>query len=485
MKVLKICALLLAAILAIISPFATVIAAATLTPSQYSNAFTCALDEKYERLNSIEGEKLVVVGGSSVAFGVDSAMIEKYLDMPVVNFGLYAALGTKLMLDLSRSAIGKGDIVVLSPELDPQTLSLYFSSEQTLMALDDDFSMFWDIAAENKLSILGGMWDFATEKLKLMVEGGVIDPEGVYNASNFDERGDLTFERETNVMDVFYDVNTPINLSSDIFDPEFVDYMNEYIRYCESRGATVLFAYCPMNERAVVDAYAKEEDNLKARRDFHEYLVSTLDCEVIGSVEDAIMEAEYFYDTNFHLNDAGKTVRTVQLTRDILFALNRPIAVIEELPSKPRLPDSDIIFSGIDPNAQYFRFDVRENGTYAITGLTAAGRKEYTLTIPLGYNGKKVTAISASAFDNGVVQKVILTEDTNVRMISNGAFKGADTVRQFYIYFEQADALIPPADFNGTHDEFKIYVPEGTSYNVDYNWVEVTGIRRILVFMEG
>ena len=116
MKILKICISCLLAILAMISPFAIVIGAATLTPSQYSNAFVGALNEKYDRLYSIEEEKIVIVGGSSVAFGVDSAMIEKYTGMPVVNFGLYAALGTKLMLDLSRGAIGEGDIVILSPE---------------------------------------------------------------------------------------------------------------------------------------------------------------------------------------------------------------------------------------------------------------------------------------------------------------------------------------------------------------------------------
>ena len=42
--------------------------------------------------------------------------------MPVVNFGLYANLGTKLMLDLSRSGIGAGDVIVVAPEMNEQTL---------------------------------------------------------------------------------------------------------------------------------------------------------------------------------------------------------------------------------------------------------------------------------------------------------------------------------------------------------------------------
>ena len=152
--------------------------ASTLTPSQYSNSFVGALNEKYDRLHSIEEPKLVVVGGSSVVFGTDSAMIEKYTGMPVVNFGLYAALGTKLMLDLSRPAIGEGDVVVLSPELDPQTMSLYFSSEQTLMAFDDDFSMFFDLDVDNKLSVLGGMWPSTSSSL-FTPTGTLIPPASI------------------------------------------------------------------------------------------------------------------------------------------------------------------------------------------------------------------------------------------------------------------------------------------------------------------
>ena len=336
MKPIKICAICLVAVLAIVSPFAIVIGAATLTPSQYSNTFFGALNEKYDRLHSIEEPKLVVVGGSSVVFGTDSEMLEKYTGMPVVNFGLYADLGTKLMLDLSRPAIGEGDVVVLSPELDPQTMSLYFSSENTLKALDDDFSMFRDLGVDNKLSVLGRMWRFAVDKVELMCTGRVLDPPGVYNAKNFDERGDLVYDRPYNKMgSPHYLTNKPISLTEELLDPEFIDYLNEYIADCERRGATVLFAYCPMNELAI------DGQDAAARRQFHEHLDSALDCEIIGNIEDAVMEAEYFYDSNFHLNDAGCALRSIRLTEAITAALGMSVTVEEPIPEKPSLPDSD------------------------------------------------------------------------------------------------------------------------------------------------
>lgn len=473
MKALKVITASLLIVAALIFPFAAVICAAVLTPPQYSNTFVGALDEKYDRLHSVEGEKIVVVGGSSVAFGLDSEMLERYTGMPVVNFGLYAALGTKLMLDLSRSAIGEGDVVIISPELDPQTLSLYFSSEQTLMALDDDFSMFWDIPTDNQLSLLGGIWSFAARKLKLITEGAVINPTGAYNSANFNEYGDLEYPRTENVMDVYYDGNTPVNFTPETVSPEFIDYLNDYTAECERRGAKVFFAYCPLNEMAVVDDTLAES--------FHEFLRNSLDCEVIGTPREAIMNAGYFYDTNFHLNEAGAVANTVRLTRDLLFALEIPRAIEEKIPNAPALPEVDVRYFGEDENAKYFLYEKREGGSYRIVGLTDEGKRQKTLTIPLGYDTYKVTAIGKEAFVGAAADTVVITENTNLRMLENGAFSGALSVKALKILYPDAATLTPPADFSGASDAFRIYVPESSNYDTDYNWVEVAGIKKILV----
>ena len=190
MKITKIILSVLLALLVIASPLALLIGCAVIIPSQHSESFVGALDEKFDRLNSLEGEKIVVVGCSSVAFGLDSALMEEYVEKPVVNFGLYAAIGTKAMLDLSRSAIGAGDIIILAPELDPQTLSLYFSSEQTLNAMDGRYDMAYYIETDNKLAMLGGLWRHTEEKIRYLING-TPKAEGVYNSRSFNEYGDV------------------------------------------------------------------------------------------------------------------------------------------------------------------------------------------------------------------------------------------------------------------------------------------------------
>lgn len=457
-----ICVLL--SLLAILSPIIILATAIFALPSQYDNSFVGILDEKRDALLSEEGDKIVVVGGSSVAFGVDSDIIEKYTEMPVINFGLYAALGTKLMLDLSRDGIKDGDIVVIAPELDAQTLSLYFNSESTWQAIDGDLSMLASVAPANYLSMLGGSWRYAKDKLGYFL-GEKPDPQGVYNAKNFDENGDLVYPRAHNTMRTYYDPNNMINLSADILDDDFADYLNEYIRYCTSRGATVYFSYCPMNRMGLKSGTT--DDTAAA---FEDYLKEKIDCTFISSISDYIYDAEYFYDTNFHLNDVGSILHSVNLTKDILLELGIPKRVDEKIPAAPKLPASDINWFGEDANTVYFEYEKTEIGTYKIVGLTELGKSQKTLTVPKGYDGRKVTAIGPSAFAGGSVTKLVIPADTNVDTIMDGAFTGASSLSEMWCYVLDCESILPPASFEGTAASFKVHVPPESTYNSGYYW---------------
>ena len=475
MKTTKNVLITLLALLVILLPFGMLFSAVLSTPKTYSNTFVGGLNEKFDRLNSIEDEKVIIVGGSSVAFGIDSKVMEEYLKKPVVNFGLYAALGTKLMMDLSRSNIGKGDIVILAPELDPQTLSLYFSSEHTLEALDDDYSMAQFVRGDNKLSLLGGLWKHAGKKFDLIREG-IPDPEGVYNSKSLNEYGDvlprmtdadgnILWEREQNVMQLYYDPATPIDLTPDIVSDEFIDYVNEYIKFCERRGATVFFSYCPMNSAALTET--------SDTKTFTDYLEKNINCEFISMIDSYILDRAYFYDTNFHLNNSGVTVRTKTLIEDVMLATDSYRAVDIVIPDPPALPEADVKFLGEDENAKYFTYESLDNGALVITGLTELGKKQQTLTVPLGADHTKITAIGKEAFSAGVCKTVIITEDTNVRNLLDGIFDNT-TVEDLYIYYnftDEAEKLVPPGNFGG----ITLHVKRGSQYLTHYDWQDTSG----------
>jgi len=463
MKIVKNCLLTLLVIAIILSPVFIVLGTVLLTPKVYSESFVGALDEKYELLTTTEGEKIVVVGGSSVAFGLDSEYLSEICEMPVVNFGLYGALGTVCMLELSLAGIGEGDVVVLAPELDRQTMSNFFSAREVLRALDDDYSMLRNFSVDHKLSLLGGSFGHASEKLGYLLRGERPPISGIYSADSFNAYGDIVKgERTKNVMALYYDPTTPIILGEETVDVEFIDTLNDYIAECRERGAEVYFSFSPINRLAL-----DEDTDAESISAFSAYLDRVLDCEILGNIEDFILNEAYFYDTNFHLNDFGVTVRTNRLLEALSDKLDMGFIMLDD-PPPPKLPKYDYEYEGSDPNAKYFTYTLERNGCLRITGLTEEGKQQSELTIPLGHDGRKVFSIGALAFAGGSATKVTVTRDTNLRNFLADAFSESE-VSDLYIYYDYTDdegKLFPAPNFGG----LTIHVPEGCYFISSYDW---------------
>lgn len=299
-------------------------------PAQFGNTFMGELKSKYERLKSTEGKRIVLIGGSGAAFDCDSSMLEEFFpSYEIVNFGMYAGLGTKAVLDLSEAYIHEGDIVILSPEQSEQTLSDYFNGEYMWQAVDGAFRVLRDIKSENFETMLGNFPGFAVEKLKYVLKGQSPQTDSVYQKKSFNEYGDVDLDvcRE-NVLPQGYDVNQKIRFDEDVVQPEFLEYMNDWSCRLEDKGALVWYRYCPANVLAVKDT--------KAVTSYDAFLRQELDFPIIGNPTNSLMEAEWFFDTNFHLNQAGKKMNTIQLIRDIKAMLGDDRAVTVELPEKPR-----------------------------------------------------------------------------------------------------------------------------------------------------
>ena len=461
MKKTKLLTVALLLLLSVLSVVLLPAAAVLFAPPAYGNTFVGFLDEKVERLKTVEGEKAVVIGGSSVAFGLDSALMEEHLSMPVINFGLYAAIGTKAMLDLSRPYIGAGDIVILAPEINAETLSLYFNGANMWKAIDESPSLFFSLRGESKKQMLGAMYAHAVAKLS--DSKAPLDPEGVYNSKSFNAYGDVVYPRENNVMPLYYDPNTPIVLDPSILSSDFASYLNDYIAYCQKQGATVYFSYSPMNAAAIT-----EESTGESRYALEKALKNEILCEHISMIDSYIMDAEYFYDTNFHLNDAGVRLRTKTLIDDIRIAQGIFTAADIELLPKPELPLLDVHYPETDENDRYFLYEKMENGALAIVGLTALGKEQTELTLPLGAEYKKVTGLAPNAFAQGKATHVTVPENSNLRSIATGAFDGSavETLYILYDFTDEAEKLSPPSSFGGV----EVYVPAGSAYLSHYDW---------------
>ena len=352
-------------------------------PVQFGDTFMGELKSKYERLKETSGKRIVLVGGSGVAFDCDSALMDDFFpSYEIVNFGMYAGLGTKAVMDLSENYIHEGDIVIFSPEQSEQTFSDYFNGEYMWQAADGAFGMLRDLKSENFEAMLGNFPRFALEKLNYVMKGQKPQTDSIYQKKSFNTYGDIELDTcRENILPNGYDVNQEVRFTEDVVQPEFMDYMNDWAKRLEKKGAVVWYRYCPVNKLSVEDM-----DDLAA---YDVFLRQKLDFPVIGNPENSLMEAEWFFDTNFQLNRPGKAVNTVQLFRDMKAMLGDDRAVTVELPEKPHRTRGEV-------SAETRIWTAKDSETY---------QGEETIVIP-----ENVTQIEDYAFSNCAGLKQIVLE---------------------------------------------------------------------------
>lgn len=516
LKIIVACVILLA------MAFSLIFTAVLMMPEQFDDLYLGELADKYARLRSLSDQnKIIVVGGSSVAFGINSQVMAKYLEMPVVNFGLYGPLGTTIMMDLTRGHIREGDIIVLAPETDEQTMTMTFNGEGVWESVDSDFTMLLKVRFHNWDDMLGSFWVYAQKKLQFF-RLGKAQPDGVYDHEAFNEFGDVIYQRVGTIMPEGYDPTVLIDLVPTITNDEYLDYINDYIAYCERQGATVYYSWPPMNELAI----QQDEEGILA---YATFIRENIDCPIISDISDYILDAGYFYDTNYHVNDVGVYLHTSNLTQDLENVIGDGDYIPIERPAPPEwaamgpggmpmpagrrdpnmpaggiappmnggLPDLSFLENqtndrgeattetvevaeeepeeeiiGSSKNADCFTYEAYDEGLL-ITGVQGAGLTADTLEIPWLIDGQKVIAIDANAFADAKNLKNLYIQ-SNITRIMQDAFDGCATLTEIHIDNENgANILIPGINlFEDVPKRCKVYIDQENygSFIADYFW---------------
>ena len=431
-----------------------------LLPEQYSETFLGELKHKVQLLRDTPGRRIILVGGSSAAFGIDSALLEQYFpDYTVVNFGMYAALGTTVMLDLSEPYIREGDLVILLPEQQAQTLSDYFDASVLWQGVDGAFDLLALLDRDQLGQMAGQFPYFAARKFACVLRGQPIQPEGVYRRDAFNARGDLVSDAcAQNILPGGADASTPILFDPSLVTEAFLERVDGYAAALSQQGATLYYAFCPMNAAAVADASGVDT--------FYDALAARLTFPILGDPHDSILEAGWFYDTNFHLNASGKIVYTRTLIRSLKAQLGDSSPTTISLPAMPELAAA-VLWQGDDSHGDCFLLEAR-NGTAVITGLTEIGQSKPTLVIPSTWMGLPVTAVETLGHCPALRT---LTIQQNIRSIADGAFSGCAAMKEIILESESpSQCAVGQGLLEGTDAD--LFVPPGTysAYCTDYFW---------------
>lgn len=325
--------------------------------------------------------------------------------------------------------------------------------------------LYGKFSSDSKSLLAGGYFGYTAKKFFLYKKGEPAQGSGVYAKSSFDDNCDLkNYPRPHNVMPNGCDSNNPISFDNSLFTKDFITFINGFADKVNRKGGEIFYSFAPMNASAI--SYVE----LQKAESFYDFLDNALDFKIISNVDDYIMESEWFYDSNYHLNDSGMTVRTVKLVNDIKTELGNSTKTECVLPDKPVIPDEGVEGEGDNSHADMFEYRL-DGSYYTVVGLTEAGKSAAELVIPYQVNGIYVKAFLPSVFkDDKSVTKITVQE--NIHTLSDASFSGCDNLKTIVLkHSSPADVAVGYELLSGT-GKCAILVPESalSLFENNYFW---------------
>jgi hypothetical protein len=296
---------LLSTLILAIVLFETIILVIVKIPSGvFNSSYQSLIQDKYRILKETNEPKIIMVAGSSSAFGLDQKMLEEASGYKVANLGLHAGFGQLFYSEMAKKNINEGDIVLLGYEYGWQDGFESLDQKLIMTGIDDDIEIYTCIPIRKWSDFIGYIFKYAE------IKNGYTEATGIYSRDAFDsETGQMTMARDYNLDDysaeVYGTVNTVLYLSD-----SSISYLKDFKEYVEERGASIYFVSPPLIKDAVKCDYS-EFDELKALEE------EKIGIPYISNPTDYFFSYDLMSNGPYHCNSVGEEVRTELLISDL------------------------------------------------------------------------------------------------------------------------------------------------------------------------
>jgi len=253
---------------------------------------------KHTILADTKSPKIVLVGGSNLIYGMDSAAIHERFHIPVVNMSTQRGFGLGRMLDDISPFLYTGDVLLIVPEYE------HFVStwNGTSVAYDlifgaRQYRLLWSPYYE----LPGNFSSYLSTRLRgilLRHQNSLAAGIDYYN-----EYGDLV---------KYLGPAMPISPSGNLGVINQT-YLNNFFRFVDDftkRGITVLLSYPSFEEQWF-------RNNAELIQELDALLRAKENLSVISSPESFCFPADFYHDSQYHLKLEKGAVRTAQLIQDL------------------------------------------------------------------------------------------------------------------------------------------------------------------------
>lgn len=270
-----------------------------------SDVVYASVRDKHLLLENQTPPRIIFVGGSGIALGLDSTLIETEMQRPVINMGVNAGFGLHYMLDEVRPYLQSGDLVIVVPEYEHFYGMLFEGDENLLWALRMRPQALRYTTWKQLALLVPDIPSFMQSRIRELTHRL---PDPIYNRWAFDAHGDFinhlalpSDELELHSIQGKYQFNqTTIGRLTD-----FVDDANQ-------KGATVYLLY-----PAIAESFWHYGNNQQVIDEIQAQIGRAPQLETFSSPEDYVLPDRYFFDTVYHLSAGGRQVRSQQIVQDL------------------------------------------------------------------------------------------------------------------------------------------------------------------------
>lgn len=256
--------------------------------------------DKHDRLDAQTAPRLVMIGGSSLHYGMDSPWVEQQLERPVVNMGLQGSIGLNYTFAEVADDLREGDWLVVALEQEQYSLidadgegalyNLLSVRPQGLAHLEAwQWARVWRYGW---LSVAHNLGEVQVALLRYLVGR----PQ--FRARS-NEWGD--YEGHRGKKSIFSPPPEPRVLP---VSPEALGAMRRWVTSLRQRGICVMVTYAPIARSTVPPNRGGLEEALGA-------------FEPISRFDDYIWPDDAFFDTSHHLVFDMRRERAERLVADI------------------------------------------------------------------------------------------------------------------------------------------------------------------------
>jgi hypothetical protein len=276
------------------------IAAVMLLPLP-ENSYVLAIIDKHHILANTDSPRIVLAGGSNVAFGIDSAAIQNRFHVPVVNMGLYAGIGLGRILDDVSPFLHTGDMLLIIPEYGHFTRR--WNGAGTAYELIFDARQF-RLLRSPYYGLPEGFSTYLSTHLRAVIAWFTPPNPVAYSRDGFNTCGDYVKHLEKESRPFAPDDN------QGLYNRSYLNHFFDMIDDFSNRGITVLLSYPSYEEQSFRNSapLIQELDNVFRQKE---------NLRVISRPEAFCFSRNLLYDTTYHLNAEGRTIRTEQLIQDL------------------------------------------------------------------------------------------------------------------------------------------------------------------------